>query len=65
MTQVALIIPEDEESASRGQQTTRRLATLEELKSKQDRRREWYEWHGKNKPHVAAHVFRQFEWEQR
>ena len=58
VTGVALIIPEDKESASSGQQTTRRLATLEELKSKQDRRREWYEWHGKNKPHSAAHVFR-------
>ena len=58
VTGVALIIPEDKESASSGQQTTRRLATLEELKSKPDRRREWYEWHGKNKPHVAAHVFR-------
>ena len=65
VTRVALIIPEDKGSASSGQQKTRRLATLEELKSKQDRRREWYEWHGKNKPHLAAHVFRQFEWEQR
>ena len=65
VTRVALVIPDDKGSASSGQQTTRRLATLEELKSKQDRRREWYQWHGKNKPHVAAHVFRQFEWEQR
>ena len=65
MTRVALVIPDDKVSASSGQQTTRRLATLEELKSKQDGRREWYEWHGKNKPHVAAHVFHQFEWEQR
>ena len=65
LTRVALIIPENKESASSGQQMTRRLATLEELKSKQDRRRESYQWQGKNKPHVAAHVFRQFEWEQR
>ena len=65
VTRVALIIPEYKESASSGQQTTRRLATREELKSKQDRPREWYEWHGKNKPHVAAHVFCQFKWEQR
>ena len=65
VTRVALIIPKDKGSASSGQQTTRRLATLEELKSKQDRRREWYELHGKNKPHVAANVFRQLESEQR
>ena len=65
VTRVALIVPKEKGSASSGQQTTRRLPTLEELKSKQDRRREWYEWHGKNKPHVAAHVFRQFQWEQR
>ena len=65
LTRVALIIPEDKESASSGQKTTRRLATLEELKSKKERRREWYEWHRKNKLHVAAHVFRQFQWEQR
>ena len=65
VTRVALVIPNDKGSACSGQQTTRRLATLEELRSKQDRRREWYEWHGKNKPHVAAHVFRQLEWQQR
>ena len=40
VTRVALIIPEDKESASSGQQTTRRLATLEEAKTKNDRRRE-------------------------
>ena len=64
VTRVALIIPEDKESTSSGEQTTKRLATLQEWKSKQDRQREWHGWHGKNKPHVAAHVFRQFEWEQ-
>ena len=55
VTRVALVIPDDKGSASSGQQTTRRLATLEELKIKPDRRREWYEWHRKDKPHVAAH----------
>ena len=64
VTRVALIIAEDKESASSGQQTTRRVATLVELKSEHHRRREWYDWHGKDKPRVAAHVFRQFELQQ-
>ena len=37
VTRVALNIPEDRESASSGQQTTRRVATLEDSKSEQDR----------------------------
>ena len=40
VTRVAMIIPEDTESASSGRQRTRGVATLEELKSKQDRQRE-------------------------
>ena len=58
VTRVASIIPEDKEPAAGGQHTTRRLATLGELQSKQDRPRKWCEWLGNNKPHVAAHVFR-------